>query len=126
MKGRFTLTLVAAMAAPAWGCGVCVEDKVAATYDHAVVTRAAAHHRVVVFAAVEGRGAAKDLAGEAKQAASAVAGVDRHSVRSAHEPAPALSFALDPRAQTPRAALTAIEERTRDRHVKLTLLRVVE
>jgi hypothetical protein len=35
-------------------CGVCVEDKVAATYDHAVIERAIANGQQVVFVAVDG------------------------------------------------------------------------
>jgi hypothetical protein len=34
----------------AMACGVCLEDKVAATYDYALVQRALAQQRVVVFA----------------------------------------------------------------------------
>src|SRR5207237_7683291 len=36
------MSLAAMMPAFALGCGVCIDDKVAATYDHAIVTRAAA------------------------------------------------------------------------------------
>jgi hypothetical protein len=35
-------------------CGVCVEDKIAAVYDHAVVTRTLEARGVVVFFAIEG------------------------------------------------------------------------
>ncbi len=119
--------LAAALAAPTvtLACGVCIEDRVAATYDHAVVTRAAAEHRVMVFAAVDGRGPAKSLAASAQRAAGQVAGVDRASVRAAAEPAAAVSFALDPRAQTPEAALGAIAKLSTQKGMKLTLLRVV-
>lgn len=109
----------------AMACGVCIEDRVAATYDHAVVTKAAAERKVMVFAAVDGEGTAKILAATAKRAAEKVTGIDRASVRSAAEPAAALSFALDPRAQTPEAALGAIAHYSAQKEMKLTLLKVV-
>jgi hypothetical protein len=119
--------LVATLAAGtgALACGVCIEDRVAATYDHAVVTKAAADHRVMVFAAVDGQGPATALAASARRAASQLVGVDRGSVRAAAEPAAAVSFALDPRAQTPEAALAAIAQYSPNNRLQLTLLRVV-
>lgn len=119
------LAVTLAASTVAMACGVCIEDSVAATYDHAVVTKAAAEHKVMVFAAVDGRGTAKALAATAQRAAEKVAGVDRASVRSAAEPAAAVSFALDPRAQTPEAALGAIAQSSAQKEMKLTLLRVV-
>jgi hypothetical protein len=90
-----------------------------------VVTKAAADHRVMVFAAVDGQGPATALAASARRAASQLAGVDRASVRAAAEPAAAVSFALDPRAQTPEAALAAIAQYSPNKRLQLTLLRVV-
>lgn len=126
MKARLGL-LVATLAAgtAAFACGVCNEDKIAATYDHAVVTKAAAKHQVMVFAAVEGKGPAKALAASAQYAAGQVVGVDRASVRSAAEPAAVVSFVLDPRVQTPEAAIGAIAQRSTQKGMKLTLLKVV-
>jgi len=65
------------------------------------------------------------LAASAQRAAGQAAGVDRTSVRSAAEPAAAVSFALDPRAQTPEGALSAIAQHSSQKGMKLTLLRVV-
>lgn len=113
-----------APAGPAAACGVCVEDKVAVAYDHAVVTRAAAQEHVVVFTAIDGMGGAEDLARDAGAAAKRVRGVDRDSVRSASAPA-ALSFALDPRVRSPESAVAAIEKQARTPGLKLTVLRVV-
>ena len=119
--------VIAAFAAStrALACGVCIEDRIAATYDHAVITQAAAEHHVVVFAAVEGQGSAEALAASAQRAAARAAGVDRASVRSAALPSAAVSFALDPRTQTPEAALGAIARSSAQKGMKLTLLRVV-
>ena len=121
---RAALAAAALAAAPAaFACGICVEDKVAATYDYDVVTRATARHHVVVFAAVDDpRATAAPRA--LREAAARVRGVDRASVRSAAAPR-ALSFALDPRAGTPRAALRSIERQPAMAGVRLTLIRVM-
>jgi copper chaperone CopZ len=85
-------------------CGHCVEDKVAAVYDYAVVSKAQALHQHVAFVAIDGsfstdartRGAIADIVRTAE-------GVDRASVRVSLELA-ALSFAFDPK----RASFAAI------------------
>ena len=46
-----------AISSSVYACGVCIEDKVAATYDHAIVHQAIASHRQVIFVALEGRDA---------------------------------------------------------------------
>ena len=46
------LALVAAT--PAIGCGHCVEDKVAAVYDHGLIMKALGEHHQVVFFGIEG------------------------------------------------------------------------
>ena len=115
-------TLAAATAALA--CGACIEDKIAATYDHAVVANAAARHRVVVFAAVDGPGDAGAGAQALATAAARVPGVDRASIRTAASPR-ALSFSLDPKAATPEKALAAIEAKSAARGLTLSLIRVM-
>ena len=118
-----SLALTAVLAAPlgALACGACLEDKIAAAYDHAVVTAAIAKRHVVVFAGVDGAGDAARQAESVKRAAARVPGVDRASIRSAASPQ-ALSFALDPHARDPLAALAAIEKGVPG--VRLTLLKV--
>lgn len=124
--------LAFAIAAAAWtfapvaaqACGVCIDDKVAAAYDHEVVTRAADRGQVVVFAEVSGRGTAADFVGAARRAAARVSGVVAASVRSAEAPA-ALSFALDARVRSPDAALAAVEKGAGKSGVKLALLKVL-
>lgn len=123
LRAALAAAMMAAVPAAALACGACIEDKIAATYDHAVVASAATHHRVVVFAAVDGPGdpdaGAKALAG----AAARVAGVDRASIRTASSPR-ALSFALDPRAASPEKALAAIEKGAAH-GLRLALIRVL-
>jgi hypothetical protein len=93
--------LCAAMQAQA--CGVCAEDKVAATYDYGSVQQALAHGRVVVYC---------DLAGvpdvqRARQLAARLRGVERASVRVSASPA-AISFVLDPKQQSAQAAVLSL------------------
>jgi hypothetical protein len=116
--------LVLGLPAAALGCGACVEDKIAATYDYAVVSQAAARHHVVVFAAVEGPGDPARESRELRKAAARAKGVDRESIRAADAPH-ALSFALDPRLAAPEAALSEITRAAALRGVRLSLIRVV-
>ena len=120
---NIAIALFATVTSPAWACGACVEDKVAATYDHAVVTRATSHQQVVVFAAIEGTGDLRALARKVYGAAARSAGVDRASVRTSPDPA-ALSFALDPRVASPETAVASIEKATGAPGLKLAVLRV--
>ena len=96
------------LATKAWACGVCIEDTVAVTYDHAVVRQALARHHVVVFTAIAGNADSGTLVRNVKAAAVRAPGVARDSVRAAIAPA-ALSFALDPGIASPEAAIGAIE-----------------
>lgn len=125
---RFMLQAAGAVALAALhggvaACGVCIDDKVAAAYDHAVVISAVDRHRVVVFAEVSGPREAKFLVGAAARAAAAVRGIERSSVRSAIAPA-VVSFVLDPAVSDPPAALAAVEKGAAP-GVRLTLLKVL-
>ena len=102
MKGfHWLLALVVSAPVQALACGVCIDDKVAATYDHAVVVAAAKKKEVVVFTAIEGRGDAAKLVGVAVQAARRAPGVESGTVRSALH-----------RAQASTAALTRLRPHT--------------
>ena len=126
MNAQLSLLITTLSASTAaFACGVCIEDRVAATYDHAVVVKAAADHRIMVFAAVDGQAPAKVLAASARRAAARIEGVDPASVRSSAEPAGALSFALDPSVQTPESAISAIARASTQKGLRLTLLKVV-
>ena len=114
---------LAAFAPAAFACGVCVEDKVAAAYDHGVITKALDRGHVVVFAEVKGTDSAAAMTQSARKAAAAVRGVDRASVRVAEQPT-VVSFALDGGVRTPAQALAAMERAAASR-VKLDLLKVM-
>ena len=91
----------------AMACGVCLEDKVAATYDHALVERALAQHRVVVFA--EPRKSLDDRALKAVAAKAARApGVDATTVKTSASPA-SVSFVLDPKRADARKTVAALQ-----------------
>jgi hypothetical protein len=96
-------------------CGVCLEDKVAATYDHALVQRALSRGRVVVYA--EPRTAVDERRLKSFAAAAARArGVDAATVKTSAAPA-TVSFVLDPRRADPKATSAALQ---------LDLLKVID
>jgi hypothetical protein len=117
-------TLLLAATPRAEACGVCIEDNIAVTYDHAVVEAAVARGHVIVFATIDTRAAVATAAHVVKSAATRAHGVDRGTVRTAPEPL-AVSFALDPGVQSPAAALLAIENAAALPGLRLTLVRVV-
>ena len=73
-------------------CGYCVEDKIAATYDHALITRALAAGRHVVFFHVDG---APVRRAALEQAASG-RGIEKGSARISPD-ALTLALVFDPR-----------------------------
>jgi hypothetical protein len=90
--------------AQAQACGICAEDKVAATYDYHSVQDALARGRVVVYCELAGLADVQ----RARQAAARVRGVEARSVRVSAEPA-AVSFVLDPKQQSAQAAVLALQ-----------------
>jgi hypothetical protein len=102
-------------------CGACVEDKVAATYDYAVITQAMQRHQQVLFVAVEGP-RAESAGARLSAIARNVRGVEVASVRTSASPA-ALSFAIDT-TQNPERAIDAFRAALRDPATKLTLIRI--
>jgi hypothetical protein len=99
-------------------CGACVEDKIAATYDHGVVERAAASGDVMVFCEVTGALDAQRV----KEAVRRVRGVKPQSVRLS-APLAALSFAVDPRVRSPQDAVDAAQ-RTMASGTRLGIVRL--
>jgi hypothetical protein len=82
------------LARGALACGYCVEDKIAATYDHAVIVRAADRRHEVVFLSLEGA-LARTQERAVARAVESTAGVDPGTVRVSLENG-AVSFAFDP------------------------------
>ncbi|MEP6609804.1 MAG: hypothetical protein ABJA83_14165 [Burkholderiaceae bacterium] len=91
----------------AWSCGICDEDTVAATYDHAVVARAAAGRQTVVFVAVDAAVEPHAFERRIATVAPRIRGVVRNSVRTASAPL-GFSFAMNPATQSPAAAVAEL------------------
>jgi hypothetical protein len=89
---RAALAVLAMVSGQALACGYCLEDQIAATYDHAVVTQALAARHPVAFLHIDGT--AKSRAALEKAAYSAPA-VDRGTVRVSADLL-TVSFAFDP------------------------------
>jgi hypothetical protein len=98
----FVLLLGATL--PVQACGACAEDKIASTYDHASVRQALARGHVIVYCEPS---PGTDVQ-RVRQAAAGARGVDARSVRVSAQPL-ALSFVLDPKQQSPQAAVLAVQ-----------------
>lgn len=120
------LAVLLAAAGAAQACGVCVEDKMAAVYDHAVIAKALGQKHHVAFFHIDG----SLLAGEAAKRtlgkfAETSPAVDKGSVRVSVDSA-ALAVAFDPR-RTPVVALQKdLERRLAPNKVSLMLMQVLE
>lgn len=121
--GAFALTAAPSVIARA--CGLCVEDKVAATFDPSVRERAARIGHVVVFTEVRGpaAGAPPALRDFIVHALAATPGVDSGTIRVSLEP-PAAAFACDPSRHTPAALLAAVNPRLATRRLSLTVIKI--
>jgi len=110
----------------AQACGYCVEDKMAAAYDHAVVTRALAQKHKIAFFHIDGVLVSGDATKQALEAiAGAAAGADRGSVRVSVASA-SLSVAFDPQRTTLGALHKDLERRLAARKLSLMLLQVMD
>lgn len=89
-------------------CGHCVEDRIAAVYDHALVQRArASKHQVAYFAWDSALTRDETSRRRVLAVAEAVPGIDQGSVRVSMEPA-AIAVAFDPRRSDAAAIATAL------------------
>ena len=107
----------------ALACGACVEDKVAATYDHAVIHSAITKHQQVIFVAVDAPMRAEKIEARIMTAASKIRGVKAGTLRTSIAPN-TFSFALDA-AQEPEAAVAGFRKAVGDARVRLTLVRIM-
>ena len=108
---RLVCTLFAAVAIDAFACGVCIDDKIASCYDHALISSARANGNEVAFFAIQGA-LPQNSATQAmlRKALDATPGVLRGSGRVSVENA-ALSFAYDPRRGNAPAIARQLEGR---------------
>jgi hypothetical protein len=126
MKFRLPMAgcVLAAAFGAAFACGVCIDDKVAAAYDHDVVQRAVQAGRLVVFCELSGPFEARSLAPHAKKAAATLPGVDPSSIRTSND-LPVISFTIDPARQTPDTAVAALRSRLTGERIVPTLLKAL-
>lgn len=110
VTGLLALVLLAEAPA-AKACMICDQDKVAATYDFAVVTAAAARHHRMLFGALEGPVPPDDraLSRRILRSLARVPGVDVGTVRVSLAPA-AVSLAWNPERTTEKRLLAAVRE----------------
>lgn len=109
----------------AQACGHCVEDRIAAAYDHAVLKSAAARGHEVAFFALEPAPQGIPVTVNGRQvleaAAGSVPGVDAGTARASVEPG-ALSVAYDPaRTRLPELQRALQNRLTRRGYVLLPL-----
>lgn len=118
--------LGAVLAQPASACGHCVEDKIAAVYDFAVVSGAQTAHRHVAFVAIDGS-FVNDAATQRKitDMVRATKGVDGASVRISLDLA-AISFAYDPKRASFAAIHRAVEKQMAPHGLRLTEMKILD
>jgi hypothetical protein len=113
-------------AATALACGVCVEDRLAAVYDHRVVERALGARHHVAFWGLEGAVPGRDAKlREIVRSLDGITGVDRGTVRVSLEYG-TMSFAFDPRRAPMRAVLRSAQHALAAGGLTPTLLRVID
>lgn len=112
-------------ASQAFPCGVCIDDKVASSYDHAVVTQAKQRGHEVAFFAIDGSLPVRDdVRSAVLRAVKVTPGVQRGTARVSLENA-ALSFAYDPRRAEQSLIVSEIEKKLYARGLSLRFLRVM-
>jgi hypothetical protein len=116
------MALAAAISPSSWACGACVEDAIAATYDHATIRAAIAKREQVVFVSIEGGDPARVVRVLAA-AARKVPGVQAGTLRTAVSPS-AFSFALAA-GKPPDTAVSAFGKLVADQQVRLTVIRIM-
>ncbi len=112
-------------AGTAFACGVCVEDKMAAVYDHAVIAKALGEKHHVAFFHIEGKLAAGDATKQALLRYVESAATDKGSARASVESA-SLAVAFDPRRTTVVALQKDLERRMAAKKFSLMLMQVLE
>ena len=110
----------------ALACGHCVEDKIAAVYDHAVVKRALASGHQVAFFHIDGALAPGNAARrELEASAASAAGVDSGGVRISLESA-SLAVSFDPRRASLARVQWSLEKKLAAKKLSLFLMRVMD
>lgn len=118
--------LFALYGSTALACGYCVEDKIAAVYDHAIVMQALGQKHHVAFFAIDGMLALGDGTRRAiETVAESAYGVDKGSARVSVESA-SLSVAFDPQRVPFAVVQRALERKLAAKKLSLSPLRVMD
>ena len=120
---KLAVTLLLALGSnAALACGYCVEDRIAAVYDHALLQRTLALKHQLVFFAWDGPLARSNGSRQKIMAlGEAVPGVDKGSTRVSMEPA-ALALAFDPQRNSAQGIEAALQKKLSV--LKLTIVRL--
>lgn len=123
---RTAAMLIALHASAAFACGYCVEDKVAAVYDHAVAMQAFGQKHQVAFFGIDGPLIVNDASRrEIEALAKSVGLLDKGSVRVSVESA-ALSVAFDPHRTGFAAVQKSLEKKLAAKKLSLLPMRVMD
>ncbi len=126
MRRLLTALLLASVAPAVLACGYCVEDKIAAAYDHAVVARALGQNHHVAFFHIDGTLAPGEGTRRALEAiVESTAGVDRGSARVSVDTA-TMSFAFDPQDAPLARVHRSLEKKLAAKKLSLMPLRVMD
>jgi hypothetical protein len=110
----------------ALACGHCVEDKIAAVYDHASVMQALDRKHHIAFFAIDGRLTLVDGASRGLETlAESAVGVDKGSARASAESA-ALAVAFDPKRTSFAAVQKTLERKFAGKKLTLQPLRIMD
>ncbi len=125
MRFAFAALVLVAPVASAMACGYCVEDRVAAAYDHSVVVSSLDRRHEVAFFAIEGPIAASPgVRREIQSALESTGGIDRGTARVSRN-GTSLSFAYDPGRERLGPIMRTLEKRLAPRGLSISILRVV-
>ena len=118
----FTAAMLAVSAAH--GCGLCAEDRMAATYVHDLVIGAMDRGHQIVFTDVTSRPMTRTEWHLVSWAVQSIRGVMKGSVRISKSPM-ALSFEIDPKATNAATAIREINRRFGKQSIRISLIQTM-
>ena len=123
VSGRYTAALLLMWySSAALACGHCVEDRIAAVYDHALLQQTVARKHQIAYFALEGRLPRDDATRQKLRAlVEATPGVNQGSTRVSLEPG-ALAIAFDPRRGSAEDIASLLHKKLRAMNLSVLLL----
>ena len=107
----------------AFACGHCVEDRIAAVYDHQQIQQARSAGHRVAYIAVDGLSGEPAAQRRVLEQAASLPGIDHGSLRVSTDPG-ALSFGFDPARQSAERLQGVLQRRLSRHGAASTFLRV--